>query len=200
MMRLCMVAFVILVPQAPSKWPSPIKMPKGSEQYESAKYTQSIYVLNNRDTIEKVPIRNLEAKWRFSGGLADVDGWKSVKYRYVPGGVESTWIGTIYVRNSFGDYQPNRGILRNYPDGTRFDDILTYKGKVFEHRCRDKVDGKWRSRVLYSRVENRPPGYGGLKQSCASCHEKSGSGEYGVGLVPGGDTVLSDPLDWRVWR
>ncbi len=39
------------------------------------------------------------------------------------------------------NFQPNRGILRSYPDGSRFDDVLSTSKGVFEHRMREKLDG-----------------------------------------------------------
>lgn len=189
-------------PQAPPtrKWDSPVPYPEGMQSYTATKYTQSIYVLNDRDTIDRVPIKKLEPKWHQSGGMANISGWKSQKYRLIPESVRD-YIGTIEVKNSFGHYQPNRGLKRSYPDGTRFDDVLTNdQGAVFEHRTRRKSDGKWESEVAYRNVKARPDDYDGLKQSCASCHNEAGSGGYAVGLVPGGDTVLSDPLDWSLPR
>lgn len=181
-------------PQTPAYKP---KLPTGAERYESARYTQSIAVVNGRDEIDQIPIENLEPKWRHSGGMEGIRGVRSEKFRTVPRGLES-WIGDISVRNSLGYDQDNRGIKRNYPDGTRFDDVLWHEGAVFEHRVREKVKGRWRSTVVYSNPRARPAGYTGLKDTCASCHEQAGTGSYGAGLVPGGDTVLSDPLDWSL--
>jgi hypothetical protein len=173
-------------------------MPEGMVRYTPAKWTQEIAVTDGLDRITPVPIARLEAKWHVSGGMVGVQGWTSEKYKYVPpGGV--SWIGNILVKNSLGHLQPNRGILRHYPEGTRFDDVLSNaEGRVFEHRTREKVGGVWKSRVLYKNAAEWPRGYTGLRQSCASCHDEAGSGGYAVGLVPGGDGVLSDALDWTL--
>lgn len=174
------------------------ELPAGAVEYRSDGWTQEIAVTNGFDRITPVPISHLEAKWHGSGGLVGLRGWKSKKYRVIPEGKKvATWIDNIQVLNSSGYYQPNRGIKRAYPDGTEFHDILTNDtGEIFEHRVRKKENGQWESSVEYSDEKARPPGYRGLKVSCNSCHNEAGTGGYATGLVPGGDTVLSDPLDW----
>lgn len=188
------VAFV------PRPWSSPVAAPSGAREYKATVWTQNISVLDGYDRIAWARITDLEAKWHGSGGLVKLKGWRSDKYRYIPVPGVKHWVGDIQVLNSLGYYQANRGILRSYPDGTRFDDVLTntQTGKVFEHRTRTKVNGRWRSTVPYADGSQRPQGYEGLRQSCASCHNQAGSGGYAVGLVPGGDGVLSDPLDWSL--
>jgi hypothetical protein len=183
-------------------WLSPLEAPPGMRKLKvTAKYTQSIYKLNDTDTIDAVRISSLEEKWHTSGGMLGVPRklWHSDKYYLIPGEIRH-WVGTISVKNSLGYYQENRGIKREYPDGTRFDDVLSSGGIVFEHRSRRKVKGKWESSILYEDKQARPKGYTGLTSTCASCHNKAGTGGYAVGLVPGGDTVLSDPMDWKVAR
>lgn len=191
---------VILAMALDSRPPTPRYkpvLPRDAKPYESAKYTQSIAVVDRRDSIRQVSIEDLDSKWHQSGGMEGVRGVRSEKFRSVPSDLKS-WIGDISVRNSLGYDQENRGILRNYPNGTRFDDILSHAGAVFEHRVREKVNGRWRSTVVYSNPDSRPTGYNGLQVTCASCHDQAGTGSYGAGLVPGGDTVLSDPLDWSL--
>jgi hypothetical protein len=167
-------------------------------RFSATKWTQEIAVTNSRDRITQVPITGLAAKWHVSGGMVGVKGWTSDKYKYLPATV-THWVGNISVLNSLGYYQQNRGVRRSYPDGTEFHDVLrNADGVVFEHRTRKKMNGVWDSQVVYRDVAARPAGYFGLKQSCASCHNEAGTGGYAVGLVPGGDTVLSDPLDWSV--
>ncbi len=180
------------------------EFPPGAEPYLSTSRTQEIAVTNGRDRI--TPVAIVDAKWKISGGLEGVKGWTSQKLRYLPPNSKVTyWVGDINVLNSFGYTQANRGIRRSYPDGTEFHDVLrNAEGVVFEHRKRTKADGKWTAQVVYRDAEARPPGYVGLKVSCASCHDEAGTGKYGVGLVPGGDTIISDPLDWsaaggRLW-
>jgi hypothetical protein len=192
-----------------ARWPSPLEFPEGMERYRSATHTQEIAVLVGldgvpRDRITPVPISRLEAKWHVSGGMVGVKGYASHKFRLLPRPAE-TWVGDIQVewQDGFGrtHHQNNRGVVRSYADGTRFDDILTNdRGEVFEHRSRVKVKGRWKSSVLYSDESARPAGYKGLTQSCSSCHDQAGTGGYATGLVPGGDTVLSDELDWSVTK
>lgn len=181
---------------------TPPGLPAGAVEYAPAATTQSVFRLNDVPTTSRVPIRLLpDTRWHQSGGMHGIRGVESKKYRTLPEGrgVIHTVSG-IAVKNSFGNYQTELGVTRSYPDGTRFDDVLSHKGKVFEHRVREKQDGRWKSRVAYSDPAARPPLYFGLTRSCASCHDEAGTGGYAVGLVPGGDTVLSDPLDWSVWR
>lgn len=176
----------------------PPPLPAGAEKFQPTVWTQRIAVTNGVDTIIPVLRTELEAHWQTSGGVVGMDGVKSVKYRTLLARPQ-TWVGNIAVWNG-SNYQNNRGILRSYPDGSRFDDVLYYQGKVFEHRVRIKRNGVWKSSIIYTDVTARPPGYKGLTKSCASCHDQAGSGGYAVGLVPGGDGVISDPLDWSVVR
>ncbi len=180
------------------------KLPKGAVKYEVAIYTQEIAITNGFDRITPVRRNRLKREWQMSGGMVDLAhavavGVKSDKYRYLPA-PPKTWVGNVAVVNQFGHVQYNRGIIREYVDGTRFDDILYYKGVLFEHRVREKVKGQWKSSILHTDEKARPPGYKGLGKSCASCHDQAGGGSYAEGLVPGGDTVISDPLDWNVTR
>lgn len=186
-------------PQAPVLLRETVPLPEGAVKYKEETKTQSIFVLDNRDVIEIVPISRLEKKWHQSGGMEGVEGVVSDKYKTLPSKPKQ-YVANIAVKNSFNSYQDNRGIKREYADGSRFDDVLSYRGVVFEHRMREKRGGKWSSKVVYSDDDARPKGYTGLTATCASCHEQAGTGGYAVGLVPGGDTVLSDPVDWSLTR
>lgn len=174
-------------------------LPAGAVRYQSTSYTQEIAVTNGRDRITPVPISRLESKWHGSGGLVGLRGWYSEKFKYLPAPA-THWVGDIAVLNGFNSYQNNRGIKRLYADGTEFHDVLRNAdtGAVFEHRRRSKRDGFWHSEVVHRDVAARPAGYTGLKVTCASCHGQAGSGNYAAGLVPGGDGVLGDPLEWHV--
>jgi hypothetical protein len=187
-------------------WLSPEPMPLRAKKFTSATTTQSIYIQpysdgSNWHHIDHYPVSRLEEKWRVSGGMEGLSGWKSDKYRTLPpNGEVKTWTELIPVTNRFGLIQLNKGIRRSYPDGTRFDDILSTEGIVFEHRVRRKESGVWKSEIIYENKLARPEGYTGLKVSCSSCHSQTGTGIYGAGLVPGADTIISDPLDWSaVW-
>lgn len=184
-------------PQAPIlTWPSPLPRPAGSKPYRGDLRTQASFIVDSADVIEKAWMKP-GSKWAIGGGMEGIDGVEGRKYKLIPPGMEAK-VGTIQVKNSFGHWQDGRALVRSYPDGTRFDEILLHQGKVFEHRVRQKENGKWKSFVAYKDESARPPGYAGLKQSCASCHEQAGTGLYDQGMVPGGDTVISDPLPWHL--
>lgn len=193
--------------KAAGPWPESMSFPEDMTSYKPATMTQKIYTVQGdpRDHIDPVPRSALDNKdWMQSGGMRGVKDFRSDLYRYFPKEPE-TWIGDIAVKNggrvTVSDgyrtwdggeaTQNNRGYQVLYADGTRFMDVLSTKGTVFEIRQREKVDGKWNSSVLYEDVPARPVGYTGLKVSCASCHKQAGTGGYAVGLVPGGDGVLS---------
>lgn len=171
------------------------KMPPQGEKYVRAKYTQEIAVTNGRDRITPVNRFRLASWTHQSGGMEGVLGWRSEAFRRVPKEA-SPYIANLGVLNSFGYIQYNRGWARSYPDGTRFDDVLTNtkSGKIFEHRVAFKAKGEWTRRVIFSDHAQRPAGYTGLKQSCSSCHDQAGTGGYATGLVPGADTIISDPF------
>ena len=189
-------------------------VPPTAVEYRPAVYTQSIFKLAPSfnavavPTIRPVPIRDIPTKWHQSGGLAGVIGATSRKFRTLPTGKKVVHsVRLVPVGNDDknpASTQDEYAITRIYPDGTRFDDVLIARGGVFEHRVREKVSGSWKSRIVYTNNAYRPAGYVPLRQSCDSCHGEAGGGSYGVGLVPGGDGVLSDPLDWilvkREWK
>ena len=198
------VAALYLLTAGAALGSEPVSLPAAAVAYTQAKTTQSISVLNDRDHIEAVSIAGLDDKrWHQPGGLEGIDRalYRSQTFRTMPSeGRVRSWIGNIGVKNSFGFTQQNRGILREYPVGTRFDEVLTnaQTGKAFEQRTREKTRDGWTSTVTFADEGARPAGYTGLKVSCASCHNEAGTGKYAAGLVPGGDTVLSDPLDWSL--
>lgn len=177
--------------KAAGQWP---RTPKG-ERYVRAKFTQEIAVTNGRDRITAVPRSHLQAWTHHSGGMEGVQNFRSEVYRQVPGEA-LPYVANLGVLNSFGYIQYNRGWVRSYPDGTRFDDVLSNEktGRVFEHRVAFKDRGVWTRKVVFSDVSQRPVGYSGLKQSCSSCHDQAGTGGYATGMIPGADTILSDPF------
>ncbi len=177
-------------------------LPKESVPYTPAKYTQSLSQLREAGSPffarKTLPVRITDlpnTDWHQSGGKHGIKGVFSVKYKTASA---VSKYAPISVLNQFGHYQSEYGIVRMYPDGARFDDVLWYKGKVFEHRTRIKADGEWSSSTVFKDETARPPGYAGLKVTCASCHNQAGQGKYGAGLVPGYDGVFSDELDWSV--
>jgi hypothetical protein len=189
----CVPPEPISVPPEPISIPEHRSLPAWLTRYEKAGYTQRIAVTDGRDTITPVPIAGIESKWHQPGGMEGVQGWRSELYKYVAGG--QAWVGDIAVWNG-SNFQNNRGHKRLYGDGTVFVDALTYQGKPFEIRRRTKKNGRWESDVIFRDKAAYPPGYAGLKgQTCSSCHDEAGTGGYAVGLVPGGDGVLSDPFE-----
>lgn len=170
-------------------------VPEYMTRYTPAKYTQEIAVTNGRDRISRVDRRRLKQKWQAPGGLAGIDGWVSELWQWSP---RKVWVGNIPVLNSFGYFQNNRGWKVSYEPGTEFLDVLrnTESGKVFEVRKAMKTDAGWQRFVTYRNADERPHGYHGPKGlNCHNCHNEAGTGGYGTGLVPGGDTVLSVPFE-----
>lgn len=182
-------------PSPTGLWAPNVEWFVGLEKYAPAKNTQSLSRVGSfsyRDSnIAIVSRMHLKAKWQVPGGMEGVSGWRSDLYRYVPN--RKQYIGMVAVFNGNND-QFEQGHKREYADGTQFHDVLSYKGKVFEHRVAEKRGGQWERFVAYKDTSARPLGYFGLRQSCISCHSEAGTGGYASGLVPGGDTILSDPL------
>jgi len=171
------------------------------EAFRASHESQAVFRLNSQATIERVPVT--EEKWVVSGGHEGIPAWRyrSLKYAVLPSAPAYS-IAKVPVVNSFKEIQHELALVREYPVGAVFHDVLVNARtrKVYEHRVRRKTKAGWRSRVEHSDRSQRPAGYDGLKQSCASCHDQAGAGKYGVGMVPGGDTVLSHPLDWSMLK
>lgn len=168
--------------------------PKDAKRYHHAEYTQAIYILNDQRVIEPIHRSRLERKWQFPGGLDGADGWASDLYAYVPS-EPRTYQDFMPVKNSFGHYQNEIGWKREYPSGSWFADVLSRDGDIFEIRVREKQDGVWASYVAFRDAQKYPNGYRPVSsRQCAECHSQAGTGEYGVGLVSGSDTVISDPF------
>lgn len=184
------------------------ELPPTAEAYKSGEYTQSIDRMREFNGFLRprtLPVRVLDLTnkdWHQSGGTLGIKGVTSEKFRLKDKPPVSRWAPievTFKALNGSEERQRERGIVTTHPDGARFDDILWYNGRVFEHRTRVKADGKWTSTVTYRDETAFPPGFKPLKLAeCATCHNKAGTGGYSEGLVPGGDTVFSHPLDWSV--
>lgn len=183
---------------ASGRWPKSLVFFKGMVRYRSAKFTQAIYTLNNGPAIDPVERKYLKQEWQVPGGMEGVHGWKSDLYKFIPEGWQREWQNRLPVKNSFGNYQYELGYTRAYPDGTFFVDALSNEhGKPFEVRVREKQNGQWQSYIAWKDVSERPAGYAGLTKRCNECHNPingPGSGEYGVAMVSGADTVFSDPF------
>jgi hypothetical protein len=191
--------------EKPAYWPASVRYPQGMLPFVRAKNTQSIFKLSTNggpslSTIDRVPRSKLLAKWQVSGGMEGIDTrlWKSDVYQRIDGGYR--WQAMISVKNSLGYFQNEIGHKVSYGDGTLFMDVLSNRqtGKVFEHRVAEKQNGQWRRYVAFRDESQRPAGYVGLRNvTCTTCHNTTdgpGTGGYGVGLVPGGDTVVSYPF------
>jgi hypothetical protein len=179
-------------------WPKDLPFPEGMVAYYPAQHTQSIATTDRRPSITPGHRSNLEEKWGVPGGMVGVDGWHSDLYRYVPTRPVE-WVGSIPVLNQYNSFQSERGWIRRYPNGTVFADVLSNAdGKVFEVRMRSKESGAWTNDVAYRDKSARPAGYAGFSsKDCLQCHNTfngAGTGGYASGLVPGSDTVISDPI------
>ena len=195
-----LIALLVLALPATAQdgpWPDGVDYPKAAVRYEPAKNTQSIFRYTGSDApqIRRVPRTDLERKWQVPGGMEGITGWRSDLYAVAVSGSKQ-YGAYLPVLNSSGYFQNEYGYARTYADGTQFFDVLSNKstGRVFELRERRKVDGQWANHVLYRDEEARPAGYSGLRVGCNACHNQAGTGSYGVGLIPGGDGVLSQPF------
>ena len=181
-------------------WPDGLSFDESMKRYKRASVTQEIAVTNGSDRITPVHRLDLHARddrWLVSGGLLGIDGFRSDLYRNDIAANSREYVGNISVLNSLGYYQNNRGWRREFADGSKFMDVLSAAGKVFEIRQREKSGGKWSSEVVYEDETARPMGYTGLNRSCVSCHnakDGAGTGPYAGPLVNGSDTVLSYPF------
>ena len=136
--------------------------------------------------ISSVPRSQAKEEWNVAGGLLGVSGWSSLLYK------------KANAREYLG-YHPDGAITwqRSYADGAIFAEVLRNdNGTVFEVRYAEKQDGQWDRHVAYRNSSAYPSGYTPVKSSaCVSCHAKSGETLYGGSpAVPGGDTILSDPI------
>jgi hypothetical protein len=194
-----------------SPWPKSVPFPKDMETYKRAENTQSIGKNVNTPFIKVVSRLGLDKKWHQSGGMAEIKDFHSDIYRdtkikpRIFQGVINVGNGYFWQPNGRFDLtktdkpitQPEVGWKREYPNGARFMDVLsnTKLKKVFEIRKLEKHEGSWFIFADYEDPSARPKGYNGkIGVSCGSCHAEAGFGGYNVGLVPGGDMVLSDPF------
>lgn len=191
---------------APEGWPEGVPFLEGLKPYRPARNTQRIATTNGAPTITPVPraqvsTNRTDTKWLpgVPGGTDHLDRheFRSTLFKLVPFDDQHTTGLQVWNGSNF---QTELGWKRSYPDGTVFVDVLSNRltGKPFEGRAREKVDGEWQSYVFFRDRQARPAGYNGLRQQCASCHNNEfdgpGSGGYALGMVPGSDTVVSDPF------
>jgi hypothetical protein len=174
-------------------WIDGVEFPEDMQRYQPARNTQRIATTNGAPSIDVVPRTATEPRYQVPGGLVGVHGWRSDLYKSGP--APQTWQERLPVKNSFGFIQYELGWTRRYAAGAKFMDVLSYRGRVFEVRVREKGPRGWHSFVDYRNPADAPLGYERVRTSqCASCHRDAGSGGYAVGLAPGGDEVLSDPF------
>lgn len=142
--------------------------------------------------IAPFPRSRLDPKWNTPGGLIGVSGWSSRLYR-----TKGTKAREFLIRQDPGDSSSTVTWDRSYPDGTAFADVLRNdKGKIFEIRLAEKLDGVWDRYVAYRNRDARPHGYAPPgREMCVACHRKAGRSEYGEAANPGGDDVFSDPME-----
>lgn len=195
--------------EAASLWPRGFPKPLGLVRYQRARFTQAIATTNGSPSIDAVDRRAQLRKWQVPGGLEHVEGWSSTLYKFQPrdgkawkeripvwnGGFWSANYGYGWVTTDKKAMQNELGLRRSYPDGTLFVDVLSHRGKVFEVRYAEKQRGSWDRFIAFKDVAARPIGYHPPSRSeCRECHSQTGTGGYATGLVPGGDTVISDPF------
>lgn len=176
----------------------------GMKRYKRASMTQEIFVLESggRDYDKIIPKSRLDLhardnRWLVSGGLLGIAGFRSDLYRNDTAANSREYVGDISVLNSLGYHQNNRGWRREFADGSKFLDVLSAGGEVFEIRQRLKESGKWRNSVIFTDEAARPKGYTGLTVACVSCHnakDGAGTGPYAGPLVLGSDQTFSYPF------
>ena len=168
---------------------------KEMEPYEPANLVQQSFNRSGLASMGMVSRNVLDRKWRVPGGCENVGDFQSRLFR----GKGNT------VRN-WTDHATEEELSeiihqRSYGDGAKFVEVLSHGGKVFSIRLAEKESGKWDRRTIYRNSDADPPGFVAIKNSeCASCHALAGSGEYGGPRIPGGDTVLSEPIVEGVYQ
>lgn len=131
----------------------------------------------------------LELKWRVPGHMEGVRDWSSKLYK------SDHQPKVFLARQEPFDSVAAVTWFREYPDGTKFMDVLRNGGgNVFEVRAAEKVAGKWDRGIIYRDIDARPESYEPpTRKQCAGCHQLAGVAVYGGAAVPGGDEVISDP-------
>ena len=185
-------------------------LPKGFDlgdmvRYKRAEFTQAMSRLggygrpNPRDPfdranwhIEAVSRAKIDAKWRVSGGMEGIEGFRSDLYKNAVEPIDRMEL--LPVTNSSGFIQHEQGHKRAWPDGAKFLDVLSAGGNVFEVRKREKIKGRWKSFVMFEDEKARPIGYKSITFSCNDCHSRAGEASYGLGAIPGADGVISFPF------
>ena len=177
----------------------------GMTKYRQTRYSQNVFTMSNRATIR--PQRtdtddvgsnyhrvNPNRLFPYAGpaGMDGLSGWMSETYYQFPAGTKvKTWTARAPIFQ--GGMLPKR--QWRYPEGSRFVEVLSHGGEVFEVRQRVKTATGWTSSVPYRHATAYPNGYTGkLAKSCTECHSKAGASEqYGI-AIRGDDGVFSFPV------
>lgn len=155
-------------------WPG--AFPEGLEFYNLEKLYQAASTENNGRDKFNIPtnISDHETKeFSVSGGMAEVHTslWKSVKGLDIPPGSKiKVWKEDTNVR-AYSSVPLTRW---RFPEGTvAYDVLLDDEGKPFEIRSQVKTAKGWKTIPGHKNPSRFPPGYVGLRQSCASCHDRT---------------------------
>lgn len=187
-----------------SLWPKDVEMPAGLVAYHPTRKSQRMAITNGVDTNQiydkdqddhwtNAPTAfnpNRQFPWAVPGGLDNSNGWESIIAVALPS-APAVYEGRVEA----GARHPLPKTRWSFAEGTKFVDLLAYKGKTFELRTRTKVNGQWVSRKEHEDKTARPEGYVGLSKSCVECHQGAGGQlQYGIS-VRGDDGVFS----WSPW-
>ena len=185
-------------PEAASSWPTELEFLADLEVYDTARMTQKSGNRSGLGANYIVPRAAVGEKWLVPGGLQGLTGWRNVLLRSPQNRVQH-WFNHA----DPGEAGWPRGVWgseiihqRRYEDGALFADVLIGQDdEIFEVRTAEKKNGEWQRRVVYRNEDAAPAGYRAVSmRQCRECHEQAGTGGYGVALIPGGDTILSDPI------
>lgn len=136
------------------------------------------------------PREQLLQKWIVPGGMEGVEGWANVLLRDKDN-ASQTWVGHADPSDGTSEMVHHR----SYRKALFADVLFNGKGEVFEVRLAVKKDGKWTREEEWRDAKRAPSGAKRLATSeCVACHNQAGTGAYDSAYVPGGDTVLSEPL------
>lgn len=183
-------------------WPKSVEVPPTLRFYKKSMHGQQViagrnthYVHINVDGAANVPPYsasnpNRVFPWRVSGGFHDALDWQSKVAIALPDG-ES-------IKGWWEELREPAGIAYlarwEYPEGTKFFDLLTANGKVFELRSRVKSEGEWFNDVLF-KSDDLPKGYFGTDRKCHECHNRAGTKQGSSSLrIRGGDENFSFPV------
>ena len=203
-MRLTILALALLPVLAEDNvrdvWPRDVDMPPGLRFYARSEYSQRLTITNDRDTLRivrqdtddvftnapTVLNPNRISPWKVSGGMDKVRGFQSKTALAIPKGQAIRYWSE---RVEAGAAHPLPRASWSFPVGTVAADLLSHDGKLFEVRTLTKTAKGWHSEIVWGSGV-KVPGYTGPGRRCHECHDKVGSGGYGV-RVRGSDGLFS---------